>query len=108
MSELFKNNTYLTDLKVGDKVVEHHKVSTLRYVSKVESISNDTIVVRRPNNVLVNYDRISGRIRVPYGTVIPNFYLVQYVAPSAPTPMNPGAVSDSAENVFKDVIFASK
>lgn len=98
------DNTYLTDLKVGDKVVEHSKITGLRYVSEVTSISNGIIVVARGGNKqdLHSYGVNSGMIQYPYGTNIPDFYLLKYISPSAPTPFNPGPVSSDAESLIPD------
>lgn len=99
---VFSNNTYLTDLKVGDKVIEHHKTSGLRYVSTVQAIDNDKITVKRADGKVFYYGTASAMIIYPYGTQIPNFYLTQYKYPTDGTPFNPGKVAGDAESLIPE------
>lgn len=96
------NNTYLTELKVGDKVVEKYIYNyDLRYVSEVKAIDNNFITVSR-NGKLIKYYTRSGKIAYPYNTVIPDYELVPYYDASAPTPFKPGEVSSDAESLIPD------
>jgi hypothetical protein len=94
------NNTYLTELEVGDKVVEQYQYNpNLRYVSTVTAIDEKFITVKRSDNTTVRYFTKSGSIAYPYGE-LQDFFLMQYVDLGAPTPMNPGPVSSDAEDLL--------
>lgn len=100
---LTDNNTFITQLKPGDTVIEQH-ISGLRYVSVVESADDDKIVVKRPpNEDKIVYKTASGRIDYPYGTQIPDFFLMQHKFPTSGAPWNPGPVSPDAEDISTDV-----
>lgn len=102
MNTLFKDNTFLTDLKVGDKVIEQHK-SGLRYISEVVSIDNEKIVVKRnTNGKRYEYWTDSGSVVYPYGKKIVDLYLVQYDFPTDGTPYAPGPVASNAESLLPD------
>ena len=95
------DNTYLTDLSVNDKVIEHHK-SGINRVSTVYAIDDNFITVLRSDGTTVRYGTSNGMIVYPYGTTVPNFYLMQYIPASDPTPFNPGAVSADAESLIDE------
>ena len=98
MSSIFQDNTYLTDLKVGDKVIEKHKSTGLQYISTVKSIDNEKIVVTRDTDKKdYSYGTSSAMIMYPYGTKVADFYLLQYQYTTEGTPFNPGPVASDAE-----------
>lgn len=100
------NGTFLTDLKVGDKVIEFNRLGN-RFVSTVKSINNTKIVVTRPDNSGdYTYCTRSGRPR-PYIAMTTGWFLQQYIDPAIGTIEDPGPIPDNAESLIPTPTYQS-
>lgn len=94
------NNIWLTDLSVGDEVIEQFYGSSLAsYISTITSIDNQFIVTSRGNK----YDTSSGRIVYPINSGrICNAFLLQKDYPTEGTPFHPSDIPDNAQVLIPD------
>lgn len=106
-TKIFQNNTFLTDLRPGDKVVEYNR-NGYEFVSTVKSINNTRIVVTRPDGSGdYEYYTKSGRPG-PYEAMVGGWFLLQYINPDSGTPFDPGPVAANAESLLPDNYYDNK